>query len=955
MTKRNQSGHELITFQIIDITNEDQSIIIFGRDENNKSLIFEIPDFETYFYVRVRMSMEFNIFEKLIKRYKLCYSYEENFKNIYGFEDSWNDSIQTMRIKCSSPKELSKAKYTFRQFHQFESDLSFLMRFMIDKDISGVCWVQAYGQRCESFTNITTNSYYIGNHELFKKLETKSNVADFSIMSIDIECLGNVLPSGDVKFPEAEFDPIIQIAVCTTQLHDFTNIKKSLFCFKSCDPIDDCDVKWFESEQDMLLAFEKEIQIKDPDIITGYNVVNFDLNYILNRANHLEMTEYGRFGRKLEIQSKAKEKIFQSNQAGCIEYIEINTEGRIQIDMLSVIKKDHKLRSYKLNNVSKHFIQDEKEDLPYNEIPKLYGGDSKCRAKIGEYCVKDAILPILLMNKLQTVFGIIEMARISAVPINYILFRGQQVRVLSQIYRVAKKQKYIIPVIDEMEKAKNQPESYEGATVIDPIVGYYDKPITTLDFASLYPSIMMAHNLCYSSIVFPQNQITIKSKYKSEDYTITPSGDMFMKPHIVQGILPMILVNLITARKQVKNLLKDANSDMEKAILNARQLALKVNANSVYGYTGTATSHLPCVQIASSVTSFGREMINKTKELVESKYPGAKVIYGDTDSVMINFNKSLEECMVLGKEAADYISSTFLKPIKLEFEKCYYPYLLLSKKKYAGMLYTNPTHPDKMDCKGLENVRRDYCQLLSITIQQSLNYILIDKSIEMATDYVKKVIKCLILNIVPIELLVISKTLAKEEYATPQLHTALVKKLKQRNLVDVPKVGDRVEYIITAGHPNSSIFERVEDPHYAKIKNIPIDIRYYIDHQLREPITRLFQNILKNMNELFLQTELVQIRNVGVSKLGMGKFVIPKKTCKVCNVSSKHELCETCHQNKSLIIENLKLELKSLNSDYCSNHTSLCTAHSCKFYFHHILLSFEQSKITNKLLFLVSN
>ena len=152
-----------------------------------------------------------------------------------------------------------------------------------------------------------------------------------------------------------------------------------------------------------------------------------------------------------------------------------------------------------------------------------------------------------------------------------------------------------------------------------------------------------------------------------------------------------------------------------KAVLNGRQLALKISANSVYGFTGAQTGTLPCLAISSSVTAFGRQMIDETKRLVESKYCikngykyNSQVIYGDTDSVMVRFGTTdIGESMKYGKEAAEEISKTFIKPIKLEFEKVYCPYLLVSKKKYAGLLYTNPDKHDKIDAKGIETVRRD--------------------------------------------------------------------------------------------------------------------------------------------------------------------------------------------------------------------------------------------------------
>lgn len=176
---------------------------------------------------------------------------------------------------------------------------------------------------------------------------------------------------------------------------------------------------------------------------------------------------------------------------------------------------------------------------------------------------------------------------------------------------------------------------------------------------------------------------------------------------LFKGILPEILENLLKARKRAKAMMKEEKDPFRYKVLDGRQLALKMSANSVYGFTGAQVGKLPCLEISQSVTSFGRTMIEKTKQLVEAHYTiangyphDAKVIYGDTDSVMVKFGVStLDEAMKLGREAADFVTQTFVKPINLEFEKCYFPYLLISKKRYAGLYFTRPDKYDKMDCK----------------------------------------------------------------------------------------------------------------------------------------------------------------------------------------------------------------------------------------------------------------
>lgn len=159
-------------------------------------------------------------------------------------------------------------------------------------------------------------------------------------------------------------------------------------------------------------------------------------------------------------------------------------------------------------------------------------------------------------------------------------------------------------------------EDYEGATVIEPIRGYYSQPIATLDFSSLYPSIMMAHNLCYTTLLRPQD----KDKLKPDDYIRTPAGNYFVKASIRKGLLPKILEALLAARKKAKQDLAVETDPLRQKVLDGRQLALKISANSVYGFTGAQVGKLPCLEISQSVTAFGRMMIEKTKNEVETKY-----------------------------------------------------------------------------------------------------------------------------------------------------------------------------------------------------------------------------------------------------------------------------------------------------------------------------------------------
>ncbi|KAK4337001.1 hypothetical protein RND71_044099 [Anisodus tanguticus] len=667
-----------------------------------------------------------------------------------------------------------------------------------------------------------------------------SKVAPFRILSFDIECAGR-----KGIFPEPEIDPVIQIANCCIRQGDKEPFLKVIFCLNNVSPIAGQKVLCFQKESELLAAWANFIREVDPDILTGYNIQNFDLTYLIKRAQALDVKDFPFLGRIKRAKTTVKKKILQSKQLGKRENKEINIEGRCQFDLLLVLVRDYKLRSYTLNAVSFHFLKEQKEDVHHSIITDLQNGDENTRKRLAVYCCKDAILPIRLIEKLMCIINYMEMARVTGVPIGYLLTRGQQVKVVSQILRKAATQNLIMPTMKP-----NQGEDFSGALVIEPIKGYYQEPIATLDFSSLYPSIMMAHNLCYTTLLTGNK----KEEFSKDDYIKTPCNCYFLKSSVRKGILPEILEALLNARKKAKDDLKKETDPFKKKVLDGRQLALKMSANSVYGFTGAQVGKLPCLDISQSVTAFGRLMIDQTKKAVESHYcvkngykKDAIVVYGDTDSVMIKFNvDTVAEAMELGKEAAVIVTAQFAKPIKLEFEKVYCPYLLINKKRYAGLLYTSPEKFDKMDCKGIETVRRDNCRLVANLINTCLQKLLIEKNKEAAIIHAQKVISDLLCNRVDISQLIITKELTKtdEDYAAKQAHVELANRMAKRDAGSAPKLGDRVPYVIISAPKNTAAYMKSEDPTYVLDNNIPIDTQYYLDHQISKPLLRIFEPVL---------------------------------------------------------------------------------------------------------------
>jgi DNA polymerase delta subunit 1 len=206
---------------------------------------------------------------------------------------------------------------------------------------------------------------------------------------------------------------------------------RNVFTLGTCAAIVGSQVLSFNKEQDLLQKWKEFVIQVDPDIITGYNIVNFDFPYIINRSNHLHMSDYPKFSRLLSGLTKAKNNTFSSKALGTRMTMDINIEGRIQFDMLQVILREHKLSSYTLNSVSAHFMGEQKEDVHHSIISELQAKNEFTRRRLAVYCLKDAYLPLRLLEKLMCLFNLTEMARVTGVPITYLFTRGQQIKVAS--------------------------------------------------------------------------------------------------------------------------------------------------------------------------------------------------------------------------------------------------------------------------------------------------------------------------------------------------------------------------------------------------------------------------------------------------------------------------------------------------------------------------------------------
>jgi len=579
-----------------------------------------------------------------------------------------------------------------------------------------------------------------------------------------------------------------------------------------------------ETESKIMDAFCNLIATLNPEIITGYNIHGFDYKYLDTRY-HLLNPEGGlswpiTASRSAETDPKMIVKAPNSHSKYELSYIKL--DGRISLDLMPVVQKNYKLSKYNLDTVSKFFLGDdvgkhsvtpvqmfeafEKGAATYSSVVGgILSPTSSERVsaidkmtEVAAYAMQDSELVIDIFQKINVWIGLVELSSVAGVTISDAINRGQQCRITSLIYDIAYKEDVVIDQRNPHKKAYGDSSDpphiipYVGAVVQDPIPGIHDN-VVCLDFSSLYPSIIMAHNICFTTFnvksspiedayfnIMRDTKVTTSlscadvakcqdPRYQFEsnddnshiiefDQEISSSGKCddgddggggggddddddcegggdakkiahfkfeFVKEDVYEGILPRLVKSLVTQRKHTRSQIPSADPLM-KVVLNQRQLAYKMIANSTYGYLGAQRrGKLPLVEGAMSITARGRQMIGKVNQYVEENL-GGRVIYGDTDSSMFQIPqiKSPSECTEWGLRLEDEISKLFPPPVRMEFEKAMRIFCL-KKKKYAALLINKDgSYDSKMLTRGIVLERRDNCKQIRKMYEELLTKIL---------------------------------------------------------------------------------------------------------------------------------------------------------------------------------------------------------------------------------------
>ena len=675
----------------------------------------------------------------------------------------------------------------------------------------------------------------------------KDDLPPMRIHSFDIEVRS---PEGGFCNGNKPSDAIIAIASSTldTETNAITHTVHGLCNYT---PLPGVTCFFYDSEMSLLEGWAKAVIDENPDFFFGYNINGFDWEYVMTRALRCMSTDsiFYFMGKLCCVPATFKSVSSTTKAFGSKTMFFFDAPGRPNWDLLQFLRVDMPtLEDYSLNAIARKVLGESqtKIDLPIPVMNKYYeSGDPELQAKIMEYCVMDTDLPLRILIKRMTIVLQVEMSRVCCVFLNDLWDRGQMFRVSSQFFLHARTKGYVVSsTIDAVEE---KGEGYEGATVFKPKVGVHDALV--LDFASLYPTTMIANNLCATALVLEgppaepdgieYNQIQVDAE---RSFTFQQS---------VPGLIPDLLRNLLEARKRAKKAEQSAETEALKNIMNGRQKALKVAANSIYGTQGAKNSVVGCMALAEATTKLGREGLDRCMaQLKISELQGPNgdkidldVIYGDTDSLFIAidfvkvFGRPLDQCkdeaFDLGRRIAGILNPLFKKPICIEMEKAFAPLVLMAKKCYVGKKYLTPADEGHMDAAGYAIVKRDYCAWQRKTMQVVIERFLMHNDLVGSLEQLVQMLDQLV-DVDPRELM-LTKRLGSDYKNGKLLQCEIARQENELEPGSGSKPGDRVQYVVCKGH--GPLFNRVKPFKHATKEEI--DLEHYASH-LVNPLTNFF-------------------------------------------------------------------------------------------------------------------
>jgi DNA polymerase alpha subunit A len=630
-------------------------------------------------------------------------------------------------------------------------------------------------------------------------------------------------------------------------------------------------VKPVKLEQELLSFFLAQVNLYDPDVLIGHQLEGVDFSILLSRLQAKKTPQWSRIGRMRRTQWPST-----IGKMGGNFFAERSLlSGRLLCDLANDAGKSTmtKCSSWSLTEMCSLYLPGTSRREVDNETALKTWATTKnglmdyishCEADtffIAALALKVQMLPLTkVLTNLAGNSWARTLTGTRAERNEYILLhefhRNKYICPDKAVFK-GKQQQAEEENLEEENGDVKKKDKYKGGLVFEPEKGLYDKFVLVMDFNSLYPSIIQEFNICFTTV----DRTTLVSHNGSgsnNNANNLQSNDEEKVPEVPTdqdlGILPKLIATLVSRRRQVKSLMKDKSATTEQlATWDIKQLALKLTANSMYGCLGYTKSRFYARPLAVLTTYKGREILRSTKDLAENN--SLQVIYGDTDSVMINANvDNVEDALRVGNEFKKAVNDRY-RLLEIDIDNVFRRILLQAKKKYAAinLVQVDGKYVDKMEVKGLDMKRREYCNLSKEVSSKLLNEILsgdeADVVITRIHEYLREISTKMREGGVPTAKYTIYTKLGKapKEYpnadSMPQVQVALRELAKGKTI----RKDDVIAYVVTgdAKTTSESAAKRSYTPQdVAKAESgLSPDIEWYLYKQIFPPVERLCANI----------------------------------------------------------------------------------------------------------------
>ncbi|XP_006879098.1 PREDICTED: DNA polymerase zeta catalytic subunit-like [Elephantulus edwardii] len=701
------------------------------------------------------------------------------------------------------------------------------------------------------------------------------------------------------------------------------------------------EVTYAADEKALFQEITAIIKRYDPDILLGYEIQMHSWGYLLQRAAALSVDLCQMISRvpndKIENRFAAERDDYGSDTMS-----EINIVGRITLNLWRIMRNEVSLTNYTFENVSFHVLHQRFPLFTFRVLSDWFDNKTDLfRWKMVDHYVSRVRGNLQMLEQLDLIGKTSEMARLFGIQFLHVLTRGSQYRVESMMLRIAKPMNYI-PVTPSVQQRAQMRAPQCVPLIMEPESRFYSNSVLVLDFQSLYPSIVIAYNYCFSTCLGHVENLGKYDEFKfgctslrvppdllykiRHDITVSPNGVAFVKPSVRKGVLPRMLEEILKTRLMVKQSMKAYKQDRALSrMLDARQLGLKLIANVTFGYTSANYSgRMPCIEIGDSIVHKARETLERAIKLVnDTKKWGARVVYGDTDSMFVLLKGATkEQSFKIGQEIAEAVTATNPKPVKLKFEKVYLPCVLQTKKRYVGYMYETLDQKDPVfDAKGIETVRRDSCPAVSKILERSLKLLFETRDISLIKQYVQQQCMKLLEGKASIQDFIFAKEYRgsfsyKPGACVPALE--LTRKMLTYDRRSEPRVGERVPYVIIYGAPGVPLIQLVRRPvEVLQDPTMRLNATYYITKQILPPLARIFSLIGIDVFNWYHELPRTQkatssARSDLEGRKGTISQYFTTLHCPVCDDLTQHGICSKCRSQPQHVAVILNQEIREL-------------------------------------------